>query len=285
MSDFYNSEQIRKENYELCHAGKAPPPTQRIYDAFVRQYPDALITGISIKDDGKRLLLYLDGKPAYYASFDPLINGVGLEKCSSDAESSPSSSASQQKEADGCLTIFLKAVMIVLLAMPILSIILAFVDNDDPAPVRPTAKPTATAAQDDIISWATYYARINMPKDMSLDIVETSVSVGETYLTIACNMDTMWDSDDYIRSAAQLIIDVIPLIRDRHGYDNVTFLFYGPFTDKYGNSTQSLGMRAMYSRHELQTINCDYFGDYIYSKPDAIFKVNKNYLIHPSYYD
>lgn len=50
---------------------RMPENLQRIYDAFCKQYPDALVTGI-VKYSDACLLIYLDGKPAYYATFDPL---------------------------------------------------------------------------------------------------------------------------------------------------------------------------------------------------------------------
>lgn len=68
----------RSNNLTTCQGGTAKPNVQRIYDAFVAKYPDALLTGISVKDDGEQLLLYLDNKPMYYAAIDPLTNAIGL---------------------------------------------------------------------------------------------------------------------------------------------------------------------------------------------------------------
>lgn len=149
----------------------------------------------------------------------------------------------------------------------------------------PTSAPTATLPVDQPVAWAKYYTMKNMPKDVALDVVETSTSMGDRYLTIACSMDTMWDDDDYVKAAAELIIGVIPGIRDKEGFDRLTFIFYGPFTDKYGNSVQELGIRAMYSRETLGKINTDYFRSYRYSKPEAIIQAADAYMIHPSYQD
>lgn len=148
-----------------------------------------------------------------------------------------------------------------------------------------TVAPTATAPSDHHIAWAEYYALEYMPDDMTLDIVETSTSNGEVYLTIACNMDTMWDGKAYVKSAAELIIGVIPGIRDKVGFDHVTFLFYGPFVDKYGNSVQQLGIRAMYTLDTLSKINVSYFNSYRYSKPEAIIQAADTHMIHRAYQD
>lgn len=79
MSSVDHNSLIRKENYDLCLKGNAAPPVQRIFDAFIRKYPDAQITGISVQDNGQRLLVYLDGNPAYYATYNPLTNFADLE--------------------------------------------------------------------------------------------------------------------------------------------------------------------------------------------------------------
>lgn len=79
MSSVDHNSQIRKENYDLFLKGNAAPPVQRIFDAFIRKYPDAQITGISVQDNGQRLLVYLDGNPAYYATYNPLTNFADLE--------------------------------------------------------------------------------------------------------------------------------------------------------------------------------------------------------------
>ena len=50
---------------------RAPANLQRIYDAFRKEYPDALVTGV-LQHSDDCIIIYLDGKPAYYATFDPL---------------------------------------------------------------------------------------------------------------------------------------------------------------------------------------------------------------------
>lgn len=149
----------------------------------------------------------------------------------------------------------------------------------------PTSSPTATAPSNHHIAWSEYYVLKNMPDDVTLDVVETSTSMGEVYLTIACNMDTMWDGEAYVKAAAELITGVIPGIRDKVGFDHVTFLFYGPFVDKYGNSVDQLGIRAMYSRDTLSKINVDYFRSRRYSDPEAVIQVADTYFIHRAYQD
>lgn len=88
----------RSNNLTTCQGGTAKPNVQRIYDAFVAKYPDALLTGISVQDDGERLLLYLDNKPMYYAAIDPLTNAISL---SSYAEAAAAKAAAEEaRKAD-----------------------------------------------------------------------------------------------------------------------------------------------------------------------------------------
>lgn len=149
----------------------------------------------------------------------------------------------------------------------------------------PTARPTATPAapMDDPIAWGQYAADKNMSSKLSLADVALSSMSGEIYLSIACNMSTMYSNKAYIVEAAEFIAGVIPLIRDVQGFDHVTFLFYGTFVDKYGNTTQQLGMRAMYSRQTLQLVNAEYFADYAAANPYGIFNAADTSLIHPTY--
>lgn len=89
---------MRTQNLNICQGGTAKPNVQRIYDAFVAKYPDALLTGISVQDDGERLLLYLDNKPMYYAAIDPLTNAISL---SSYAEAAAAKAAAEEaRKAD-----------------------------------------------------------------------------------------------------------------------------------------------------------------------------------------
>lgn len=149
----------------------------------------------------------------------------------------------------------------------------------------PTSRPTATPASpmDDPIAWGQYAADKNMSSKLSLADVALSSMSGEIYLSIACNMSTMYSNKAYIVEAAEFIAGVIPLIRDVQGFDHVTFLFYGTYVDKYGNTTQQLGMRAMYSRKTLQLVNAEYFADYAAANPYGIFNAADTSLIHPTY--
>lgn len=69
---------VRTENLEVCRRRCAKPNIQRIFDGFTAKYPDALLTGISVQEGGDKLLIYLDEKPMYYATFNPLTNSVDL---------------------------------------------------------------------------------------------------------------------------------------------------------------------------------------------------------------
>lgn len=279
---------LLERNHTALKEHRGRPALQRIYDSFVEQYPNALITGIAVPEMDKKLLIYLDGEPAYYATFDPLDNAAKLSKyvpvTPDPAKTSPTLSIPRSSHR---WTLYAG---IVLLVLSVVGFIRSSDSSDGASSkatstARPTPTATAIAPADDIVSWASYYAEKYMPDDMALDTVETSISVGETYLTIACNMDVMLDSEAYLRSATELICKVGPAIRNRSGYDHVSFLFYGPFIDKYGNSIQSLGIRAMYSLEELQIINFEYFYSRRYTDPTAVIKTNNDYLIHPSYLD
>ena len=157
------------------------------------------------------------------------------------------------------------------------------VSNSRRATSAPTASPTVAAPIDDPTAWARYAAEKNLIKKMSLEDVALSTLGGNTYLSIACNMDVMRDGDTYIIEAAKFIACVIPIIRDIQGFDHVTFLFYGPFIDKYGNEVHELGMRAMYSRKTLNKVNAEYFEDYAVVEPRGIFKAADTYMIHRAY--
>lgn len=68
-----------KDNLDALCGGRGKEQYQKIFDAFVRTYPEALITGVGCNSEHQHLLMYLDGKPMYYATFDPLRNSVSLE--------------------------------------------------------------------------------------------------------------------------------------------------------------------------------------------------------------
>jgi hypothetical protein len=69
-------------NLAKLRANNGRPGNQRIFDAFVSKYPDALITGVQVIGTNEKLLVHLDGKPAYYVTFNPLLNSVDLVKYS-----------------------------------------------------------------------------------------------------------------------------------------------------------------------------------------------------------
>lgn len=80
-----------KENVDILAAGRGKPQYQRIYDAFVRTYPDAVITGLSCFANPFRILVYLDDDPMYYATFDPLRSSVQLQAYVDDNASTSNS--------------------------------------------------------------------------------------------------------------------------------------------------------------------------------------------------
>ena len=199
----------------------------------------------------------------------------------------------ERKPRRGCFSTLLQILgsgILVLFVMVFFSSLGSVKGNSKPSS-RPTstpvvtAVPTSTPEPDDCIAWATYYANQYMPKDMKVSEVQISTLSGSKYLSIACDMDVMINDKTYIRSAASFICDMIPLLRDKQGFDHITFLFYGPFIDKYGNDVQSLGMRAMYSRATLQKVNTEYFEDYLYSDPRGVFKAADTHMIHSAYKD
>lgn len=68
----------RSANLDACLRKNARPSVQRIFDQFIEKYPKAHITGISVQDDGNKLLVYLEGKPMYYATFNLLTGSIDL---------------------------------------------------------------------------------------------------------------------------------------------------------------------------------------------------------------
>lgn len=151
---------------------------------------------------------------------------------------------------------------------------------------RPTVAPTATPSPDDTISWVSYYAGNGCADDVSFRTVYESSSNGESILVIQFYMSPMSSGKSYRRAAAQTIIAVGSYIRDQgyhNKYDSVNFLFYGGFIDKYGNNSESLGIRAWYTSEEISLLNYAYFDGSVYSNPDAIIKAADDYIIHPAY--
>lgn len=100
-----------KENIDALSDGRGKPQYQRIYDAFIRTYPDAVITGVACYADPVRILVYLDGQPMYYATFDPLRSAAKLESYDdAPASSQPSDApASKSVESDRCQTLAVTA--------------------------------------------------------------------------------------------------------------------------------------------------------------------------------
>lgn len=68
-----------ENNLKTLRDGRGEDELQRIFDAFVRSYPDALITGVGCNSERHHLLVYLDDAPMYLATFDPLRSSVNLE--------------------------------------------------------------------------------------------------------------------------------------------------------------------------------------------------------------
>lgn len=73
-----HSSQIRAVNYQRFLSRDARPGNQKIFDAFVAQYPNAMITGVGIVEQERKLLFHLDGKPAYYATLNPLTGAADI---------------------------------------------------------------------------------------------------------------------------------------------------------------------------------------------------------------
>lgn len=88
--------ETRAANLDRCKDGTASAPVQKLYDAFSAKYSVAHLTGISVKDDGARLLMYLDGAPMYYVTIDPLTDAAQL---ASYADSVANKDAAADKDA------------------------------------------------------------------------------------------------------------------------------------------------------------------------------------------
>lgn len=93
-------------NLDYCRKGEGMQNAQRIYDAFVSEYPGALLTGIDVKDSGNMLLLYLDGKPSYFATMNVLTGKVNLEAYDAPISSSNGKQTSTPAKSYGGATAF-----------------------------------------------------------------------------------------------------------------------------------------------------------------------------------
>ena len=275
-------------NYLACQNGTARPSVLRVYEAFVKKYPEAQITGIGVPpDDERKLSVCLDGDIVYIATYNPLTNSVDVvEKGAVSKTSDSITSDYPKKNNSGCLTACL-IFMAILLAIIYVFNFHSDTSNNSSAP-KVTAMPTATAPSDDVVAWVSYYAKLGVADDVSFRSVEETTSTGEKILVIKFFLSPMSTEKHYRVAAAQTIIWVGEPIRSRgyhNDYDSVNFLFYGGFIDQYGNRKESLGIRAWYTREELSLLNFDYFDSSVYSNPDAIIKAADDYIIHPAYQD
>lgn len=278
------AERQRKVNLSVLKEGRAKPAAQRVFDAFVKDYPDAFLTGIGVYDEGEKLRIYLDGMPKYDATLDLLTGKVKLVPYI--APDITPSTPSPEKNHSGCLKSFLIA-LAVLFAM-----IYVFNNQTDPsdkssAP-KATASPTSTAPADDILSWVSYYADTGKGDDVVFRSAKENTSAGEKILVIEFYLNPMSKNKYYRLAAAQTILNVGSSIRSKKlhkNYDSINFLFYGGFVDKYGNKTESLGIRAWYEDYEFEKLNFDFFKSTLYSDPDAIIKAADEYIIHRLYQD
>lgn len=113
-----HANQVRYRNYQTLLSREGRPGNQKIFDAFVAQYPNAMITGVGIVERERKLLFHLDGKPAYYATLNPLTGAADIvsyqavqaqkeeeTRAESDAIAAENAARSRSKNA-GC-SIFL----------------------------------------------------------------------------------------------------------------------------------------------------------------------------------
>ena len=152
----------------------------------------------------------------------------------------------------------------------------------------PTPAPTPTALPDDTLSWVSFYADAGKGDDVDFRSAEEAIIDGENILVIKFYLNPMYKEKYYRVAAARAIINVGQSIRSNNlhrDYDSINFLFYGGFIDKYGNKTESLGIRAWYEDYEFDLLNFDYFNGILFSDPDAIIKAADDYIIHTAYRD
>lgn len=89
---------VMKNNLVSLQEGRAKAEFQRIYDAFVRAYPDALLTAVGCNSSYHHIVVYLEDKPMYYVTFDPLRNSVNLEPY--DTPSAATAQAQKQEYSE-----------------------------------------------------------------------------------------------------------------------------------------------------------------------------------------
>lgn len=263
-------------NLDYCRKGEAMQNAQRIYDAFVSEYPGALLTGIDVKDSGNMLLLYLDGKPAYFAKMNVLTGKATLEKY----DNAPASTSTPSKKNSGCLT----SCFIVL---AVLLVLIWALEHQTPSTKtsspKVTVRPTATAPANDVESWVKYYANKNMPDDMHLGSVQYLPLTSRLY--VICDMDTMWNGKAYLRACSEFITGFCENVKNLDGFETVILTFNGPFIDREGNDITAVGVKAEYSVEKLRRLNFDYFDNYTRSDPAKIIKAADDYTISPAYLD
>lgn len=290
---------IRKQNYQHFLAHEVEHKSQRIFDAFIKKYPDALITGISVQDSGSKLLIYLDGNPMYYATFNPLTNDVDLVKYDALQETGtsfqqPQKTSTVSSSRRGCLSFLLKCTIIVsiILIISYILIEIAYYQNEHPpviSTISPqgtaTASPTPTALASDPLSWCKYYANKYTTNDIRLRSVDiTTTDHFGTYLTV--DFDIKCDHSNTKLQFAhfnEVIIDICEAMSKHDGFDSIMFSGYDDFVNKYGEVNNINSIIADYSISTLRRINYDYHRSYIYSNPTAFIECAETHFVHQGY--
>lgn len=93
--------EILLTNLARLKDGKDVPSIQRIYDAFIKEYPDALITGIGVYGGKEKILIYLDGNPRYDATLNVLTGKADLVPYSTS--SSTTTTVKSEKSYGGAI--------------------------------------------------------------------------------------------------------------------------------------------------------------------------------------
>lgn len=280
--------------YQSCQNGTARPDVQRIYNAFRAKYPDALITGIEAKDEGKRVIVHLEGGDKYSVVFNALTNDVDVSKVDKPfVEQRPISEdnfhvvAPEEKKKGGCLSTILKAICWVVgiyFACAFLVTLSSELSSKPSSKPKVTAAPTATAPISDVASWVKHYAKSSLPDDTKLDSVEYLPQSKRLY--VICEMDSMWNGKAYLKASAEFVSNFCSRIRTYSGLnDDVTVIVIvnGPFIDKEGNDMIAVGVRAEYSFEKIQRLNYEYFDNALYSHPEWIIEAADEYKISPAY--
>lgn len=150
---------------------------------------------------------------------------------------------------------------------------------------RPSEPPGATATRIPTtpLELCEYFARRNSTSDLAVESVKVDSSEGKDYLVVTCKLDVLRDPDDYIRAAVKFMLAVAEPMATRGSFDVMTFVFNGPFVDKYGNDVTLVGARAMCDLSTLRKINFDHFAGYLYIDPYSYFRACDTYFIHPAW--